>query len=271
MRGSCLLWFTVRKLVWLHRQVVVRATCSLPVAGWLRARLRYPAAGSLPPRHCCCHLTLQMQVPPSGKRVESDPAARKAAATKAAAEAAAAKAAASRLGTEWDTGTADSKPSAYVDPNSLDAEASGTGGPGWSVCKMLFQQASRPWWPPQSCAGLQAICLLLPCLIAAALPAHPTACLQRRSSRLVSRQCKEEEARRQQELEAAAAAAASAAEQAEAAAAEAAARAMAVVPTTAKGAPAKRLLDVLPEQRLGLLLKQVGCRARGRAACIARL
>ncbi len=92
------------------------------------------------------------------------------------------------------------------------------------------------------------------------LPAHPPACLQRRSSRLVSRQCKEEEARRQQELEAAAAAAASAAEQAEAAAAAAAARAMAVVPTTAKGAPAKQLLDVLPEQRLGLLLKQVGLR-----------
>lgn len=74
----------------------------------------------------------------------------------------------------------------------------------------------------------------------------------------MSRQCKEEEARRQQELEAAAAAAASAAEQAEAAAAAAAARAMAVVPTTAKGAPAKQLLDVLPEQRLGLLLAQVG-------------
>ena len=65
--------------------------------------------------------------------------------------------------------------------------------------------------------------------------------------------------RRQQELEAQALAAATAAEQAEAAAAAAATRAMAVVPTTASGTPAQQLLDVLPEQRVALLLQQVGC------------
>jgi hypothetical protein len=82
--------------------------------------------------------------------------------------------------------------------------------------------------------------------------------LQRRSSRLVSRSCREEEIRRQEQLEEEAAAAASIAEQAEAAALAAAARAMAVVPTTASGAPAAQLLDVLPEQRLALLIEQVG-------------
>ncbi|KAL4458738.1 hypothetical protein ABPG75_013603 [Micractinium tetrahymenae] len=80
---------------------------------------------------------------------------------------------------------------------------------------------------------------------------------ERRSSRLVSRHCKEEEQRRQWELEAQALAAATAAEQAEAAAAAAAARAMADVPTTSTGAPAEQLLDVLPEQRLALLLQQL--------------
>ncbi|KAL4435851.1 hypothetical protein ABPG77_000613 [Micractinium sp. CCAP 211/92] len=80
---------------------------------------------------------------------------------------------------------------------------------------------------------------------------------ERRSSRLVSRHCKEEEQRRQWELEAQALAAATAAEQAEAAAAAAAARAMAEVPTTSTGAPARQLLDVLPEQRLALLLQQL--------------
>ena len=73
----------------------------------------------------------------------------------------------------------------------------------------------------------------------------------------MSRHSKEEEQKRQQELEAQALAAATAAEQAEAAAAAAAARAMAQVPTTASGAPAKQLLDVLPDQRLALLLQQV--------------
>ena len=90
--------------------------------------------------------------------------------------------------------------------------------------------------------------------------------LQRRSSRLVSRHSKEEEHKRQQELEAQALAAATAAEQAEAAAAAAAARAMAQVPTTASGAPAKQLLDVLPDQRLALLLQQV--RAAVMPACL---
>lgn len=80
---------------------------------------------------------------------------------------------------------------------------------------------------------------------------------------MASRHSKEEELRRQAELEAQAAAAASAAEAAEAAAAAAAARAMAVVPTTASGAPAKQLLDVLPEQRLALLLQQVGRPGQG--------
>ncbi|PSC71102.1 peregrin isoform X2 [Micractinium conductrix] len=91
---------------------------------------------------------------------------------------------------------------------------------------------------------------------------------ERRSSRLVSRHSREEEQRRQLELEAQALAAASAAEQAEAAAAVAAARAMAEVPTTASGAAAKQLLDVLPEQRLALLLDQLHVlqQATGRAA-----
>ncbi|EFN53262.1 hypothetical protein CHLNCDRAFT_58651 [Chlorella variabilis] len=80
---------------------------------------------------------------------------------------------------------------------------------------------------------------------------------ERRSSRLVSRHCKEEELRRQEHLEAQAAAAATVAEQAEAAAAAAAARAMAVVPTTSSGAPAGQLLDVLPEQRLAMLVQQL--------------
>lgn len=80
---------------------------------------------------------------------------------------------------------------------------------------------------------------------------------ERRSSRLVSRHCKEEEQRRQWDLEAQALAAASAAEQAELAAAAATARAMAVVPTTASGEPAVQLLDVLPEQQLALLVQQL--------------
>jgi hypothetical protein len=100
--------------------------------------------------------------------------------------------------------------------------------------------------------------VLIPNRFASALPCL---FLQRRSSRLVSRHSKEEEARRQEQLEAQAAEAASVAEQAEAAAAAAAARAMAVVPLTASGKPARQLLDVLPEQRLAMLLEQVGAPA----------
>lgn len=112
------------------------------------------------------------------------------------------------------------------------------------------------------------------CFPSSQMPSRPSSLLcsllQRRSSRVASRHSKEEELRRQQELEAQAAAAASAAEQAEAAAAAAAARAMAVVPTTAHGAPAKQLLDVLPEQRLALLLQQVR-RAGGHCGCAGLL
>lgn len=105
-------------------------------------------------------------------------------------------------------------------------------------------------------AGLHA-CAVRPAHVRPLPPLPSAYLLQRRSSRLVSRHCKEEEQRRQWELEAQALAAASAAEQAEAAAAAAAARAMAEVPATSTGAPAQQLLDVLPEQRLALLLLQL--------------
>ena len=143
-------------------------------------------------------------MPPSGKRIESDPAARKAAATKAAAEAAAAKAAASRLGSEWDSWAVDSKASYGGDAGSPDAEVGRDGWVGgWGQCRRRVQASAATVWAavvavelpvargPESCPPNPAPSFP---------PTRPLVLPQRRSSRLVSRQCKEEEARRQRRL-----------------------------------------------------------------------
>lgn len=147
----------------------------------------------------------------------------------------------------------------------------------WTVAALMLRCASLAragrsgfllWLANVWLAALGVCQVAAACCCTLLLPIHrPLACrppsaLQRRSSRVASRYSKEEEARRQQELELQALAAATAAEQAEAAAAAAAARAMAVVPTTASGAPATQLLDVLPEQRLALLLQQASGQRR---------
>ena len=240
-----------------------------------------------------------LKVPPCGRRLEDEQQQqRRHAQAKAAAEAAraAAVAAATRGGSEWDTGAVDSRPSGGLD-GSPDAEvcarvcvwggavfsAGQEGGglcvqaapwrctPAWLCCRgaepCLSRLAAQPEAPCLACLPHDCPALHPPpspdCLPWCATPPCP----QRRSSRLVSRHCKEEELRRQEHLEAQAAAAATVAEQAEAAAAAAAARAMAVVPTTSSGAPAGQLLDVLPEQRLAMLVQQVGRRGWGLASC----